>query len=179
MPAKRSSVDPKDRLPAEWPDLDAEKILRRLTAAGVDFVLIGGVAVMLHGYPRVTRDVDIAFDPDRTNLETLGHALVELDAHLRGVGEDLPFVPDADTLDRVDLLTLDTSAGWLDVHKTVDGAPAYARLRRHAERIKLDGLSVLVASIDDLISMKRAAGRPVDRTDVEALEAIKRLRRAG
>jgi predicted nucleotidyltransferase len=171
-------VDPKDRLPAEWPDLDAEKILRRLTAAGVDFVLIGGLAVMLHGYPRITRDVDIAFAPDRTNLETLGDALIDLDAHLRGADEDLPFVPDADTLDRVNLLTLEVSGGWLDVHKRLDGAPAYATLRRRAERIKLDGLSVLVASIDDLISMKRAAGRPVDMTDVEALEAIKRLRRS-
>ena len=64
-------------------------------------------------------------------------------------------------------------------NKTVDGAPAYATLRRHAERIKLDGLSVLVASIDDLISMKRAAARPIDMTDLEALEAIKRLRRSG
>ena len=172
-------MDPKDRLPAEWPDLDAEKILRRLTAAGVDFVLIGGLAVMLHGYPRITRDVDIAFAPDRTNLETLGHALIDLDAQLRGADGDLPFVPDADTLDRVNLLTLEVSGGWLDVHKTVDGAPAYATLRRHAERIKLDGLSVLVASIDDLISMKRAAARPIDMTDLEALEAIKRLRRSG
>jgi hypothetical protein len=169
-------VDPKDRLPAEWPDLDAEQILRRLTAAGVDFVLVGGLAVMLHGYPRITRDVDIAFAPDRTNLETLGHALGDLDARLRGVDEDLPFVADAATLDRVDLLTLDTSAGWLDLHKTLDGAPAYATLRRRSDRLKLDGLSVLVASIDDLISMKRAAGRPVDLTDIEALEAIKRLR---
>ena len=170
-------MDPKDELPAIWPDLDAETILRTLTAAGVDFVLVGGLAVMLHGYPRVTRDVDIAFAADRTNLQTLGHALGELEARLRNVDADVPFVPDEETLDRVELLTLDTSAGWLDVHKSLDGAPAYATLRRRAERIKLDGFSVLVASVDDLIAMKRAAGRPIDLTDIEALEAIKRLRK--
>jgi hypothetical protein len=170
-------VDPKDKRPAEWPDLDAEGMLRRLTEAGVDFVVIGGIAMLLHGSSRLTRDLDIVFGGDEGNLEALGGALVGLEARLREVEEEIPFVPDAGTLRNVQLLTLDTAAGWLDVHREVDGVPRYDVLRRHAERMDLGGFSVLVASPDDMIAMKLAAGRPVDLIDVEELQAIKRLRR--
>ena len=168
-------MDPKDRFPAEWPDLDVREILGRLVSAGVDFVVIGGIAVLLHGYPRMTRDLDIVFAYDDANLESLGRVLVGLDAHLREVDENLPFVPDKRTLRGVELLTLATSAGWFDVHRLPRGVATYDRLRRNAERVDLDGISVLVASPDDLIAMKRAAGRPQDQIDIAALEAIKRL----
>jgi predicted nucleotidyltransferase len=170
-------VDPKDKRPAEWPDLDVEEMLRRLTGAGVDFVVIGGIAMLLHGSARLTRDLDIVFAADKANLEALGNVLSGLEARLREIAEDIPFVPDARTLRNMQLLTLDTSAGWLDVHREVDGAPRYDVLRRHAERMDVGDFSVLVASPDDMIAMKVAAGRPVDLIDVEELEAIKRLRR--
>ena len=64
-------MDPKERIPAEWPPLDAREILRRLTAAGIDFVVIGGIAMVLLGYPRITRDLDIAFAYDDENLDAL------------------------------------------------------------------------------------------------------------
>jgi predicted nucleotidyltransferase len=169
-------VDPKDKIPAEWPELDVRRILRRLVAAGVDFVVIGGVAVLLHGYPRFTRDLDIAFAYDSANLDLLGRCLIDLNSRLRGVDEQVPFVPDGGTLHGVELLTLTTEAGWLDVHRLPQGVANYERLRRNAERVDLDGFSALVASPDDLIAMKRAAGRPQDQTDIAALEAIKRLR---
>jgi predicted nucleotidyltransferase len=169
-------VDPKDKIPAEWPELDVRRILRRLVAAGVDFVVIGGVAVLLHGYPRFTRDLDIVFAYDSANLDLLGRCLIDLNARLRGVDEQFPFVPDGRTLHGVELLTLTTEAGWLDVHRLPQGVANYERLRRNAERVDLDGFSALVASPDDLIAMKRAAGRPQDQTDIAALEAIKRLR---
>jgi hypothetical protein len=169
-------VDPKDRLPAEWPELDVEELLRRLVAGGVDFVVIGAIAVVLHGSARLTRDLDIVFAPDNGNLEALGRVLVALDARLRDVEEEVPFVPDAGTLRGVQLLTLATSAGWLDVHRRVDGAPPYANLRRNAERMDLGDFFVLVASPDDLIAMKRAAGRDRDLADIAEIEAIKRLR---
>jgi hypothetical protein len=169
-------MDPKDARPAEWPQLDVEGLLRALTAAGVDFVVIGGIAMVLHGSARLTRDLDIVFAPDAGNLEALGRALLALDARLREVDEEVPFVPDARTLDRVTLLTLQTSSGWLDVHRQVDGAPAYATLRRNAERQSLGDFSVLVASVVDMVAMKRASGRTQDLADLEELEAIVRLR---
>lgn len=171
-------MDPKDERPAIWPaEFDARELLRRLTTAGVDFVVIGGVAAILHGSARLTRDLDIVFAPDEGNLEALGRTLIESEARLRGVDEDLPFVADARALRNIDLLTLETNAGWFDVHRRPAGAPPYDGLRKRAERMDVGGFSILVASIDDLLAMKRAAGRTQDLLDVETLEAIKRIRR--
>jgi predicted nucleotidyltransferase len=172
-----AAVDPKDRIPAEWPRLNAQEMLRRLTAAGVDFVVIGGMALVLSGSARLTRDLDIVFAPDDANLDALGGVLQGLSARLREVEVDVPFVPDGRTLRNVQLLSLTTSEGWLDVHRNVDGMPPYETLRLNAERLSLGDFSVLVASADDLIAMKREAGRPVDLQDIEELQAIKRLRR--
>jgi predicted nucleotidyltransferase len=151
-------------------------MLRRLTQAGVDFVVVGGIAVMLSGYGRATRDLDIAYASDAGNLEALGEVLVSLEAKPRGVQDDIPFVADARTLRGVELMTLETSLGWLDVHRSLAGVTSYRSLRRRAERVKLDDFFVLVASVDDLIAMKQAAGRIQDRTDIAALETIRRLR---
>ena len=170
------AMDPKDKLPAEWPDFDPGKLLRRLTEAGVDFVVIGGIAVNLSGYGRMTRDLDIVFASDPANLRALGGVLTGLNARLRGIEENLPFAADEHTLSGIELLTLETDLGWLDVHREVPGMRGYSGLRERAERVTLDGVPVLIASIDDLLAMKRAAGRGVDEIDVSALEAIKRLR---
>lgn len=161
---------------AEWPDFEPEPLLERLTARGVDFVVVGGIAAILHGSARITHDLDICYATDPANLEALGSVLVELEGRLKGVDEPVPFVPDARTLRDVELLTLKTSLGELDVLARPAGAPPYAALRRRAERVDLGRVTVLVASIEDLLAMKRAAGRPKDLADVEELEAIRRLR---
>jgi hypothetical protein len=158
-------------------ELRADEILQRLVARGVDFVVIGGIAGVLHGSSRATFDLDICFATDRANLDALGEVLVSLDARVKGVPDAVPFVPDAATLRRVEVLTLDTTAGELDVLAKPSGAPRYDVLRRRAERYDLGRFSVLVASVDDLIAMKQAAGRPKDWADVDELETIRRLRR--
>jgi hypothetical protein len=132
--------------------------------------------VILAGYGRATRDLDIAFASDQANLDALGDVLVGLEAKLRGVDDDVPFVPDGRTLGGIQLLTLETSLGWLDIHRLVPGVRSYDALRARAKRVRLGDSPVLVASVDDLIAMKRAAGRPQDQIDLEALNAIKRLR---
>jgi predicted nucleotidyltransferase len=151
-------------------------LLTRLADAEVEFVVIGGIAVVAHGHIRTTRDLDITYATSKRNLETLGNVLVELDARLRGVTEVVPFIPDGQTLRNASLLTLTTSAGALDLLAEPPGAPPYAELKRRAEAIELDGSEVLIASLDDLVAMKRAAGRPRDLEDIEALEAIAQLR---
>lgn len=151
-------------------------MLKRLTAAEVDFVIIGGIAVVASGYVRMTRDLDISFAGDARNLAALGVVLTDIDARLRGLEEEIPFVADARTLSGIQLLTLETSLGWLDIHRLVPGIESYEKLRERAVSIELDGASVLVASVEDLLAMKRAAGRPQDHLDVEALESIKRIR---
>jgi hypothetical protein len=156
-------------------ELDPERILRALTERGVDFVVIGGIAAVLHGSARNTFDLDVCFATDQGNLVALGEVLIALGARLRGV-EDVPFVPDAATLRRIEVLTLSTDAGDFDVLARPSGAPRYEALRRRADRFDLGGFSVLVASVEDLVAMKSAAGRPKDREAVAELEAIRRLR---
>jgi predicted nucleotidyltransferase len=164
---------------AHLPELDVKGILQVLTAHGVDFVVIGGVAAILHGSATLTQDVDISFAQDDANLDALGGALRELRASLRGVEDDVPFVPDARTLRQIQLLTLQTSAGPLDLLVPPDGSPPYERLRRGADRMDVGGFAVLVASLDDLIAMKRAGGRDKDLVAVEELETIRDLRTRG
>jgi hypothetical protein len=142
----------------------------------VDFVVIGGVAAVLHGSARATFDLDVCFASNAENLEALGSTLVGLGAQLRGVSEAVPFVPDAAALRRVEVLTLTTTAGDLDVLRAPSGAPRYDVLRGHADRYDVGGFEVRVASVEDLIAMKTAAGRPKDLGDIEELEAILRLR---
>ncbi len=144
---------------------------------GVDFVVIGGIASVLHGSARNTFDLDICVAVEAANLKALAAVLGELQARLRGVDDDVPFVADERTLRQVEVLTLVTTLGELDVLARPAGAPNYAQLRRRAERFDIGGVVVSVAGIDDLIAMKRAAGRAKDVADVEELETIKRLRR--
>lgn len=131
---------------SERPLLSAGEMLRRLVERGVDFVVTGGIAALLHGSARNTFDLDIWVATDGANLAALDDAFV-------------------------------TSLGELDVLARPSGASVYEELRRHADRYDLGGFNVSVASIDDLIAMKQAAGRPKDLLDIEELEAIKRLRR--
>jgi hypothetical protein len=148
-----------------------------LAHAGIDFVVVGGVAVVVQASPRFTRDLDICYATDKANLVRLGLLLVSIKARLRGIDEDVPFVPDARMLRRTQMLTLTTREGDLDLLVDPPGSPGYAALRRRADLIDLAGASVRIASVEDLISMKRAAGRPQDAIDIESLEiARSRLR---
>ncbi len=140
-------------------------------------MVIGGIALTIHGSDRNTFDLDICPSQDPENLEVLGKALIELKARLRGIDEDVPFTPDGRSLREVEILTLDTSLGPLDVLSRPTGSPPYDRLRRHAKRVDIGPAAILIASVDDLLEMKRSANRDKDKLDVEALETIKRLER--
>jgi hypothetical protein len=156
--------------------LDAREIFRRLAARGVDFVVIGGIAAVLHGSSRNTFDLDIVFATDAANLKALGEILTGLGARLRGMDEAVPFAPDARTVRRVEILTLSTTAGDLDLLRAPPGAPAYPTLRGRAERYDVVVAVVAVASVDDLIAMKMVSKRLKDQADVAELEQVKSLR---
>jgi predicted nucleotidyltransferase len=159
------------------PRLQATPLLRRLVEAAVDFVVIGGLAVHLQGYARFTKDLDIVYATNAANLERLGEVLLELGARLRGIDEDVPFVPDARTLKRTTILTLDTPLGSIDLLVDPVGAARYEDMRERADIVDLDGIEFRVASMDDLLSMKRAAGRPQDVADIDALLTVRRVQR--
>lgn len=143
--------------------LDAAAILRALADHGVEYVVIGGLAVQAHGNPRTTQDLDLIPAPSRANLRRLVAALAGLGA--RPVGERDP-APVA--IPREGVLELDTDAGGVDVHIGPPGAAPYSELRQRALELELD-VTVPVVGLDDLIAMKRASGRPIDRSDILAL----------
>jgi hypothetical protein len=139
----------------------------------VRFVVIGAFAGRLLGSPSLTRDLDICYARDPKNLGALAAALAELHARLRGAPTDLPFRLDATTLANGDAFTFSTDAGDLDVLGTPSGSDGYDELIRTADEVDLGGIRVHVASIDALIRMKRAAGRPKDLIEVEVLAALR------
>lgn len=147
--------------------------LQTLHRHGVRFVVIGGVGARLYGSPTVTRDTDICYERLPENLERLAGALEDLGARLRDVDEDVPFLLGAKTLGAGDQFTFRTRAGDFDVVGTPAGVHGFDELAEHATPFDIDGITVLVASIDDLIRMKRAAGRAKDLIEVEVLAAVR------
>jgi transcriptional regulator with XRE-family HTH domain len=158
---------------AGFPELLLTSLLSRLARARVDFVLVGGVAVAVQGYGRATTNLDIAYADDQQNLSRLSDVLVALHARMRG--DATAIVPDERTLTGRTLLALDTDDGWLGLLAAPPGAPPYATLSGRADRIDLGDVAVPIASLTDLLAMKRAAGRRMDLIDVEALEVVQRL----
>jgi len=146
--------------------------LRVLVSHRVDFVVIGGLAARLRGSPTVTNDLDISYRRGRENLDRLAAALRELDAHLRDAPRSLPFIVDAKTIAAGDHFTLETRAGNLDLIGSPAGTAGYDELERLAEKMSIEGMDIPVASLEDLITMKRAVGRPKDRVEVEILTAL-------
>lgn len=153
MPPDADEREPFDPLP----------ILEELARAGVDFVVIGGVAGGAHGSSYGTFDLDIAYERGKQNLERLAGVLRELGAELRGAPPGLPFQLDAETLRQGANFTFSTRLGAVDILSDPAGAPPYDRLREDALQIDIRGHPIRVASLDHLIAMKEAAGRTKDK----------------
>lgn len=152
---------------AEAP-LDAERILRTLAEHGVDYVLIGGLAVQTHGHVRTTNDADLVPAPDPPNLRRLAAALRSLDARVLNPGEEGTVI-DARMLPRATIWQFATRDGGVDVMHEVPGGRPYAELRERALQVQLGDIDVPVVDLDDLIQMKLARGRSTDLADVAAL----------
>jgi hypothetical protein len=152
---------------------DPFRALRALDEHEVRFVMIGGLGARLHGSPSLTNDLDICYERSPENLEKLVKVLRRLHARLRGAPVEVPFRLDPETLAAGDHFTFTTTAGNLDILGTPAGVDGFDDLARNAETMNLGGLAVQVASIDDLIAMKRAAGRPKDLIEVEVLGALR------
>ena len=161
------------------PDFQPESVIRLLGRRRVRYVLIGGLAAVTHGAPLITQDIDACYARDEPNLRRLAAALVEVHAELRGADPGLPLRLEAKTLRAGDTFTFTTDVGWLDFLGTPPGTTGYEDLARTADAFDLFGYRVLVASVDDLIRMKRAAGRPKDLLALEELGALREELSAG
>jgi hypothetical protein len=146
------------------------RLLATLAENGVDFVLIGGFAVGVHGHIRATKDVDVIVPSgDEPNRDRLAAALHALDAR-RFQPEDVDVVEDPE----YPTLMFHTRFGRLDVLYRPDGADHYRNVRKRAVLARLGGAEIPVVSLDDLIRMKLAAGRAGDINDVVVLTAGER-----
>ncbi len=157
-----------------------QEILRVLDEHGVRYVLIGGLAAVLHGAPHVTTDVDVVPEDAQANLERLSAALKDLRARIRATGEPegIPFDHSAASLSRVRVWNLQTSKGDLDITFQPSGTRGYDDLRRDVVRMEVRGIEVPVASLADVVRSKEAAGRARDRAALPALrELLARQRR--
>lgn len=148
--------------------LDARQILDALVEHGVDFVIVGGLAAQTHGNTRMTNDVDLIPRPEPSNLSRLASTLRALDARVLNPGHEGTEI-DATMLPRATIWQFATPHGGVDVLHDAPGAAPYEELRERALVISLGRSRVAVAGLDDLIRMKLARGRPVDRADVAAL----------
>ena len=148
------------------------QLIDELQRHAVDFVVIGGFSLAVHGYVRATKDLDIMPDPDEANLARLAEALAELDAQVDIGGLDaaeLGIAPDAEGLAAGGNWVLRTRFGRLDVMQDVPGLRGYSQLRAGATEVN----GALYAGYDELISMKAASGREEDLRDIAALEAAR------
>lgn len=152
-------------------------ILGALVAGNVEFFVIGGIAVGVHGYERATKDVDVVPAPDRENLRRLYDVLVELEAEPFEIGdfrpEELPYPLSVEGLAQGGNWALGTRFGRVDVMQFIDGilesADDYAELAARVLPIETPVGTVPFVGFEDLIRMKYAAGRDADLIDVRAL----------
>ncbi len=142
----------------------------------MQFVVVGGFALQLHGSSYTTFDLDLAYERTRENVARLADALSPFAPRPRGFPAGLPFVFDAQTLMTSEILTLETAAGDVDLLATVKGVGGYSEIVRLADAIQVEGRTLRVLSIDGLIAAKRAAGRPKDEAGLVELEALREAR---
>jgi hypothetical protein len=152
---------------------DFRALIETLTAASVDFIVIGGIAAAVRGSARATLDLDVVYGRTNDNLERLTRALVPLTPYLRGAPPGLPFTLDEATLRRGLNFTLDTGLGALDLLGEVTGGGTFEQLKPFTTVIDLFGKPCRVVTLDKLIALKRAAGRPKDLEAVAELELLR------
>jgi len=152
---------------------DFEKLLHVLKDGRVDFIVVGGVAAVAYGSARLTQDLDVVYARDRENLRRVVEALAPRTPYLRGAPPDLPFRWDLVTLERGLNFTLTTALGDLDLLGEVTGGGGYEALLPHTVALVLFGMECRCLTLDWLIRVKRAAGRPRDLEAVAELEALR------
>jgi predicted nucleotidyltransferase len=160
---------------------DFAGVIRCLTDGGVEFILVGGLAAIVHGSPRLTYDVDVVYARSRENLRRLAAALAPFAPYLRGAPPGLPFVLDERTLRSGLNFTLVTTLGDVDVLGEVTGGGNYEDLLPFTDEVDAFGHRFHCVGLGTLIKLKRAAGRVKDLEAVAELQALleERLRKSG
>lgn len=143
--------------------MDIASLLRSLNDHKVRYVIIGAAALPVHGFSRVTLDIDFLIQPTKRNAERT------LDA-LRAVGYDVADISAKELLKKTVLLRQYPVEA--DFHPFVSGATFEGVWRRKVPD-KIQGVKAYFASLNDLMRMKKAAGRPKDLEDLRVLEKLR------
>lgn len=156
---------------------DFRGLIEALARGRVDFTVVGGVAAALHGSARATLDLDVVYGRSDENIERLVRAIGPLEPYLRGAPPGLPFTFDVQTVRRGLNFTLDTTLGSLDLLGEIVGGGTYETLLPTTEELDLFGHRCRAVTLDGLIALKRAAGRPKDNEVLAELETLREQRR--
>jgi hypothetical protein len=157
--------------------IDLPKALNALRDAEVEFVLIGGAAMVAQGSAQVTQDLDLCYQRSHENIHRLVKALSPHRPWLRGAPANIPFQFDEETIKRGLNFTLATDIGEIDLLGEVAGLGPYDAVRALSETMQVYGRGCNILSLEGLIKAKRAAGRPRDLAVIPELEALSELRR--
>ncbi len=147
-------------------------LLKLLAESGVEFIVVGGVAAVVHGSVRLTKDLDIVYGRTPENMARLVACLAPHKPYLRGAPAGLPFQFNTATLQRGLNFTLQTSLGALDLLGEITGGGGYENLLGHTVTLQVFGVTCLCLNLKRLIEVKRAAGRPRDLEAVAELEVL-------
>jgi hypothetical protein len=138
---------------------DFRALLSALTAAGVEFLIVGGAAATAHGSARLTQDLDIVYRRTPGNIKNLVAALERLKPYLRGAPPGLPFRCDEQTISRGLNFTLSTAAGDLDMLGEITGGGNYDDLLPHTIVLQPFGIECRCLTLSRLLdSGKTCAG---------------------
>lgn len=149
-----------------------ETLIDVVAGAGVEVILVGGLAAQAHGSARLTLDVDFVYRRTAGNIARLAAALAPHKPYLRGAPPGLPFVFDAATIARGLNFKLTSDLGDVDLLGEIVGGGTYEQLAPHTESLSVYGHQVSVLDLPALIRAKRAAGRPKDLEVLAELEAL-------
>lgn len=151
-----------------------EDLLPALSSAGIEFILVGGLAAIAHSSSRATYDVDIVYRRTPENIRRLCHALQSHEPRLRGAPPGLPFTLDEKTVRFGLNFTLSTKLGDLDLFGEIPGAGNYEALLPDSEERMVFGHSCRIVTLAKLLDLKRATGRAKDLEALSELEDIQR-----
>lgn len=165
-------------MPLKNIDLDYKVIFKELNKLGIDYLVVGGLAVNFHGVPRMTYDIDLMILPQSDNILRLVTKLARW-----GYKPKVPIDPKdlANEVKRniwiqnkgmkaLNFYSEKLSIGEIDL--VFDSPIPYDKLKSRAVKIELQGDRIPVVSIRDLIELKQQAGRKQDLADIESLKAI-------
>lgn len=158
---------------------DLQRLLLRLGEAGVEFVLVGGYAAVLHGSSMLTRDIDVCARLSADTLEKLRHAFRDAHPVHRLTRPKRSFLEDPPPGEALNNLYLDTDLGTLDLLGSITGVGDFDRVARDAVEMELFGRRIRAISLDDLIAAKEALGRDKDLIAAKELRAIREKIRFG